>query len=112
MAGVTTLEAADVVARPPATTLEAVIDARARRGLHMPAANVLPPSTVRALLEAAGFEVTTFVDLAPRVFKPFRSWFLRQPLRQLLRYDPGFMLVTAAWFLVDWHSLQVVATKR
>jgi cyclopropane fatty-acyl-phospholipid synthase-like methyltransferase len=100
---------ADLLAPPPRSLLARVLLAWARRGVRMPAANVGDLATLRTQAEHAGLAVDRLESLAPDVLRPFRRWFLRQPLRELLRYAPGMMLATAPYFLCPWdYALLVV----
>jgi cyclopropane fatty-acyl-phospholipid synthase-like methyltransferase len=83
----------------------------ARRGVRMPSANVGDLRTVRAQVEQTGLVVERCESIAPEVIRPFRRWFLRQPLREMLRYDVGMMLATAPYFLVPWDYVCLVAHR-
>lgn len=101
----------DLLAPPPRSWGARVLQDWARRGVRMPACNVVTPETLRAQVEAAGLEVLSLQSIAPDVVRPFRRWFLGQPLRELLRYPPGMMLATAPWMLCDFDYVHLVARR-
>lgn len=101
----------DLLAPPPTSWLGRGLLAWARRGVRMPAANVGDLPCLRRHAEQAGLVVERCVSLAADVLAPFRRWFLRQPLRELLRYAPGMMLATAPYLLCAWDYALLVADR-
>ena len=101
----------DLVAAPPASWIRRFLLAWARRGVRMPAANVSDLPTLWREVERAGLVVERCESIARDVLVPFRRWFLRQPLRELLRYDVGMMLATAPYFLCGWDYVFLVARR-
>lgn len=106
------LSMADLIICTPHTWWDRILVKSIRKTLYVPAQNVYNFEEYAKIMQECGLEVLHLAQIGKDVSVPFRKWFWKRPLSQILDYNLIWAITGIGFMFSKKDYIQVVARKK